>query len=126
MTMADKKILVVDDDESNVFLFRGVLEKGGYNVVAASNGEEALEIAAKDPPDLVLTDLLMPGIHGYDLVKQFKENEQLRHIPVIITTAVYKGPQNKMMAHEVGAEGFLEKPVEPELLLEKVKTLLSA
>lgn len=119
-----KKILVVDDDQSNLFLFRGVLEKGGYTVTTSTNGQEALDIALKEPPDLLLSDLLMPGIHGYDLVKEFKQHPELEHIPIIITTAVYKGPQNKMMAYESGADGFLEKPVEPELLLEKVKQLL--
>jgi CheY-like chemotaxis protein len=122
--MANKKILVVDDEESNVFLFRGVLEQAGFTVLSASNGKEALETLAKDLPDLVITDLLMPGIHGFDLVKEIKENEQFKHIPVIITTAVYKGPQNRMIAHEAGADDFLEKPTDPEVLIDKVKQLL--
>ncbi|MCP5053340.1 MAG: response regulator [bacterium] len=118
------KILVVDDEPSNIFLYEGILEKEGYRVTSAANGGEALEKMAADLPDLVLTDLLMPGVHGFDLVKEIKNRDPFKHIPVIITTAVYRGPINQMEARKMGADGFLEKPVDPDVLMAEIKQLL--
>jgi CheY-like chemotaxis protein len=120
------KILVVDDEPANIFLFEGVLQKEGYRVVTASSGDEALKIIKEGPPALILMDLLMPHLHGFDLLSKIKEDEDLKHIPVIIATAVYKGPLNRMEALKLGADEFLEKPVDPDVLVEAVKKCLSA
>ncbi len=119
-----QKILVVDDEPSNIFIYKGILEEEGFEVTAVSNGEEALNVIAKDPPALVLSDLLMPRVHGFDLLRALKENEEYKHIPVIISTAVYRGPVNRMEARKMGADIFLEKPVEPDVLLEAIRKLL--
>lgn len=119
-----QKILVVDDEPANIFIYKGILEKEGYEVTAVSNGEDALNMVSKDPPDLVLTDLLMPRVHGFDLLTALKDNEAHRHIPVIISTAVYRGPINRVEARKMGADTFLEKPVDPDLLLEEIRKLL--
>ncbi len=115
------RILIVDDEPANIFLFEGVLEKEGYLVSTAKDGEEALTLMDKKPPDLVILDLLMPRKHGFDLLAELKGSEKFKHIPVIIATAVYRGPVVKMEVRNMGADAFLEKPVEPEALVEVVK-----
>jgi CheY-like chemotaxis protein len=119
------KILIVDDEPSSIFLFTGILEKEGYRVVSASSGEEALNLIKTDPPGLILSDLLMPRLHGFNLLQELKYNENFKHIPVIIATAVYKGALHRMEVKRQGAEEFLEKPVDPDLLVETVKRVLA-
>ena len=119
-------ILVVDDEPANIFLFEGILEKEGFRVVSASTGEEALDKVKKDPPDLILTDLLMPRLHGYNLLQELKADDASKHIPVIIATAVYKGPLNRIESKQLGAAESLEKPVEPDLLVQTIKKALSS
>lgn len=117
-------ILIVDDEPSNIFFFEGILEKEGYRVISAPNGQEALTIIRKTPPDLILSDLLMPKTHGFDLLKTLKNESHLAHIPVIIVTAVYKGPINRIEALKLGANELMEKPVDPDLLIQKVRHFL--
>ena len=118
-------VLVVDDEPANIFLYEGILEKEGYRVVKASGGEEALDLVKKAPPDLILTDLLMPRLHGFNLLEELKGDEALKHIPVIIATAVYKGQLNRTEAKRLGAAELLEKPVDPDMLVQVVKKVLS-
>jgi CheY-like chemotaxis protein len=118
-------ILVVDDEPASIFLFTGILEKEGYRVVSASTGEEALNRVKTEPPDLILSDLLMPRLHGFNLLQALKYNEEYKHIPVIIATAVYKGPLHRMEVKRLGADEFLEKPVDPDILVETVKKVLA-
>jgi len=118
-------ILVVDDEPSNIFLMEGILEKEGFQVVSASDGAQALEIIEKNMPDLIISDLLMPRVHGFNLVMEIKNSEKFHHIPVIIATAVYRGQVNKTEARKMGADGFLEKPIDPEVLVETVKKFVT-
>jgi CheY-like chemotaxis protein len=118
-------ILVVDDEPSSIFLFTGILEKEGYRVVSASSGEEALNRVKTDPPDLILSDLLMPRLHGFNLLQELKNNEDTRQIPVIIATAVYKGPLHRMEVKRLGAYDFLEKPVDPDVLVKAIEKALA-
>lgn len=103
---------------------RGFLTSAGYRVITAQNGTEALALLDQEGPDLVLTDLLLPGLHGFDLCKRIKE----RHpsIPVIMMTGVYKSLHYQLEGRwKSGAEDFLLKPFSPEELLGKIKAALA-
>jgi len=118
-----KKILIVDDeiDLLRVTAFR--LKNFGYDILTASNGQEALELIRKDPPDLILLDLRIPLISGYEVCKKLKSDNKLKTIPVIIFTASVAGDLAGKMA-DIGADDFISKPFESQELLEKIKKLI--
>lgn len=117
------KVLIVDDNPTNVELIQVQLKPFQYEIQKAYGGEEALEIIKKDPPDLVLLDLMMPRISGYDVCKAIKSNSQTQLIPVIIVTAL-KELDDKIRAIELGADDFLMKPYNKVELVTRVKSLL--
>lgn len=119
-----KKILVVDDEPDilKIVVFR--LKKLGYEVTTASNGQEALDFIQKIKPDLVVLDLIMPVVDGYEVCKQVKADEKLRHIPVILLTASFTG-ELADKAEKLGADDYLMKPFDPEELLTKVKKFIT-
>ena len=117
------KILVVDDEEDVLELARVFLEAEGYTVQTAESGEEALARLEEDKPDLVLLDVVMPGLSGLDVCRRLKRDESTRGIPVVIFTAL--GTEVDMMLAEGDkADGYLQKPFTRSLLLEKVKQFL--
>ncbi len=118
------KILIVDDNEQNIYMLEVLLKGHGYEVVTAKHGAEALQIAKKDPPDLIVTDILMPVMDGFNLCRQWKANEQLKTRPFAFYTATYTDPKDEEFALSLGADAFLVKPLEPDKLLEIVKKLL--
>ncbi|MBI2346522.1 MAG: response regulator, partial [Deltaproteobacteria bacterium] len=117
------KILIVDDNKVNVELIRAQLKPFNYECAAAYNGEEALSLIAQSPPDLVLLDLMMPGVSGYDVCKAIKQNKDTRFIPVIVITALQE-LDDKLKAIELGADDFLVKPFNKLELTTRIKSLL--
>jgi CheY-like chemotaxis protein len=118
-----KRILVVDDEPDllKVTCFR--LEKSGYEVLSAVNGKDALEMAGKECPDLVLLDLRLPLLNGPEVCARIKKDERLKHIPVIFFTASVQNLDEKVKA--CGAQGYIIKPFASEELLEKIKKFIS-
>ena len=116
------RILVVDDDEMNVELFEGYLSKE-YDVITAYNGMDALSKVDTDHPDLVLLDIMMPGMNGYEVCRKIKNNNKTASIPIIIVTAL-REKEDKIEAIEAGADDFLNKPVDRYELSTRVKSLL--
>jgi len=117
------KILVVDDDAGNREVLEELLRLRGYPVVTAASGPEALALVKKDPPDLVLLDVTMPGMSGYEVCEALRAEPATRLLPIVIVTAL-EGQEEKIRAIEAGADDFLNKPIGPTELIARVKSLL--
>lgn len=116
-----KRILIVDDIVANIYLLESILKGYGFSVVSARNGSEALEVARKNTPDLIITDILMPVMDGFELCRQWKADPHLHKIPFIFYTATYTDPRDEQFAMSLGAERFLVKPQKPEVLAQIVQ-----
>jgi two-component system, OmpR family, alkaline phosphatase synthesis response regulator PhoP len=121
--MAKQKILVVDDEEDILELLRFNLTKEGFAVVCAASGEEALKFARAEKPDLILLDLLLPGIDGLEVAKRLKNDPSTNEIPLIMVTA--KGEEADIVTGlEVGAEDYITKPFSRKVLIARVRAVL--
>jgi DNA-binding response OmpR family regulator len=117
--MAGETILVVDDNEMNRDMLSRRLQRQGYTTDVAENGERALEMIQQSRYDLVLLDVMMPKINGYEVLEQVKQDEALRHIPIIMISAV-DDLDSVVKCIELGAEDYLFKPFNPVLLKARV------
>jgi CheY-like chemotaxis protein/exonuclease VII small subunit len=118
------KVLIVDDNQQNRYMAEVLFSRNGYRVEMAGNGAEALELARKKPPDVVVADILMPVMDGFALCRKWKMDKQLKSIPFIFYTATYTDPEDKKFALSLGADRFIAKPIAPELLIPMVQEVL--
>ena len=117
------KILIAEDERDIRDLITFTLRFAGHDVVAAANGEEAVEKALKEKPDLVLMDVRMPRMTGYEACKKMKAEESIKHIPVVFLSA--KGQDSEVTAGlDAGAVEYILKPFSPDQLTERVRTIL--
>lgn len=116
------RILVVDDIPDNYVLLQTVLEGEGYQVEVADNGRSALERIASHPPDLVLLDVMMPEMNGFEVTRRIRQNSTLPFIPILLVTG-YSEP-TPADGFEAGADGFIRKPINIDDLLSRVRTIL--
>lgn len=121
--MSEPLILIVDDEERNVKLLRAMITAKKYRTATAANGAEALRIVQETPPDLILLDVMMPGLNGFEVCARLKQSEATKTIPVIMVTALTE-KEHRIKAMESGADDFLSKPVDQTELAVRVKSLL--
>ncbi len=117
-------ILIVDDNEQNIYQLQVLLGGNGYRVITATNGDEALTTARQAPPDLVVSDILMPVMDGFALCREWKKDARLRTIPFVFYTATYTDERDREFALGLGAERFLVKPEEPEAFVRMLREVL--
>lgn len=117
-------VVIIDDNLENRCLLTTVLEGAGYHVVQASNGEEALLHIIMDVPTLIISDILMPVMDGYQLCRHCKEDATLKHVPFVFYTATFTNPQDELFAYSLGADGFLLKPMEPDRFLRAIQEIV--
>ena len=118
-----KTVLIVEDNELNMKLFNDLLEASGYRTLQTRNGFEAIELARKHRPDLILMDIQLPEVSGLDVTRWIKEDDELRSIPIIAVTAfAMKGDEERI--REGGCEAYLSKPISVGIFLETVRHFL--
>ena len=117
------RVLIVDDIAANVRLLQAKLEADYYEVLTAPNGRIAIEMAIEEQPDIILLDVMMPEIDGYEVCRQLKEHAETRHIPIILITAL-DGRDDRLSGLEAGADDFLTKPVDDVVLMARLQALV--
>jgi two-component system phosphate regulon response regulator PhoB len=121
--MTKEQILVVEDEEDILALVHYNLAKEGYRVTCATSGEEGLKTARTNPPDLILLDLMLPGINGLEVCRALKKEEHTRDVPVVMVTA--KGEESDVVIGlELGADDYVTKPFSPRILISRVRAVL--
>ena len=119
------RVLAVDDEPDNLQILRTLLRlKGGYEVEEAEDGETALARVAESPPDLILLDVMMPGIDGFEVCRRLKSDEATAHIPIMLLTARGDVP-SKVRGLEHGADDYVTKPFHPDEVLARIRSLLT-
>lgn len=121
--MASKRILVVDDEQDIVELVGMRLSSHDFEVLTANDGQEGLNIARREKPDLVILDIMLPKIDGYKVCRMLKFDEKYKTIPILMFTARAQHTDEKM-AMDCGADAYMTKPYDPEKLLAKIKELI--
>jgi len=119
------KILIVDDSDENLRLFSTILKNKGYRITTAVNGEEALQKLRKEPPDLILSDILMPVMDGFRLLQEYKADPALSHIRFVFITGAFTDKKDEELGLKLGADAFLRKPIEPVDLARELADVLS-
>ncbi len=119
------RVLIVDDSEDTVYFLQTLLAEYGYDVESAVDGAEALAKARHSPPGLVISDLLMPVMDGYTLLRHWKLDDSLKHIPFIVCTATYTASDHQHLANDLGADAFIVKPIEPGEFMARINQVRS-
>ena len=117
-----QRVLLVDDQPQNLRLLEGILGPYGYAISAASSGDDAMRAIATEPPDLVLLDVVMPGMSGYDVCRRIRANDATKFVPIVMMTA--SPDQDKVAAIDSGADDFVFKPFDKQELLARIRSLL--
>ncbi len=118
-----KTVMIVEDNELNMKLFHDLLDSQGYDIIQTQNGMEALDLARAHMPDLILMDIQLPEVSGLEVTKWLKEDEGLRHIPVVAVTAfAMKGDEERILAG--GCEGYISKPISIPHFLETIASYI--
>ncbi|MBA7576035.1 Polar-differentiation response regulator DivK [subsurface metagenome] len=119
----DKKILVIEDNEQNRYLFSFILEKNGYQVITARDGLEGITRAREEKPDLILVDIRLPVMDGYEVTRRLRKLPEFKAAPIIAITAyAMKGDEEKTL--EAGCDGYITKPIVPEEFIKVVNSYL--
>lgn len=120
---ATKTVLLVEDNEDNLIVYRTILDHVGYRVIEARDGEEGVARAKADKPDLILMDVSLPKMDGWEATRRIKADEDTRQIPIIAVTA-HALDDDREKATQVGCDGYLAKPVAPRRVVEEVEKFI--
>ena len=118
------KILIVDDNRDNLYLLKTLLKGRGYEVVSAINGSEALEKLRAEATDMVISDILMPVMDGFQLCREVKRDDKLKDIPFVFNTGTYTDEKDEELAFKMGADKFIRKPVEPDEFIKIIQAVM--
>jgi len=118
-----KRILIVEDQEDNRSILRDLLTAAGYELIEATNGAQGVELAQRERPDLILMDIQLPIVDGYEATRRIKANAELKRIPIIAVTS-YALSGDEAKARAAGCDGYVTKPFSPRQLLAKVREYL--
>ena len=118
------RILIVDDSPTETFRFKEILTKHGYDVLEASNGADGVTLAKAEQPDLVLMDVVMPGVNGFQATRQITRDEDTKHIPVVIVSTKDQAT-DRVWGKRQGAIDYLIKPIEEKQLIDVIKPFLN-
>ncbi len=118
------RVLIVDDSPTETYKFKEILEKHGYEIITADNGADGVAVARQEMPDVVLMDVVMPGLNGFQATRQLSKGDDTKHIPVIIVTTKDQ-ETDKVWGRRQGASEYLTKPVEEKLLIDTIKRVTS-
>ncbi len=118
-----RRILVVEDQEDNRLILRDLLTSAGYEIIEALDGEDGVRLTEQDPPDLILMDIQLPVLDGYEAARRIKANPALRHIPIIAVTS-YALSGDDIKARAAGCDAYIAKPYSPRELLAMVRRFL--
>jgi CheY-like chemotaxis protein len=118
-----KKILIIEDNEQNLYLATFILEKNGYEVVQARDGQEGIELAGQVHPALILLDIQLPVLDGYAVAQELRKNPSLASVPLVaVTSYAMVGDRERVLA--AGCTGYLEKPINPETFISEITQYL--
>jgi two-component system, OmpR family, response regulator VicR len=121
-----KQIICIEDETEMIDLIRLILSRRGYEVTGANGGTEGLRMVRENPPDLVLLDLMMPDMDGWEVYQQMKAEEKTRHIPVIVVTAKAQNIDKVLGLHIAKVDDYIAKPFSPQELMASVDKILGA
>ncbi len=119
------RVLIVDDSPTEIHILSNMIEKHGHAVISAENGESGIEVAKKELPDVVLMDVVMPGLNGFQATRHLKKNPETSHIPVIIVTTKDQ-ETDKIWGMRQGAKDYLTKPVQEDNLIKTINAVLQS
>jgi twitching motility two-component system response regulator PilH len=119
------RILVVDDSPTEMFRFKEILNKNGYTVLEATNGADGVTVAQAEQPDLVLMDVVMPGVNGFQATRQIARGEKTKHIPIVIVSTKDQAT-DRVWGKRQGASDYLTKPVDENKLIEVIRQYINA
>ncbi len=119
------RVLIVDDSPTEIHVIRGILERNGYEVLTASNGEEGIDCASKEMPELILMDVVMPGLNGFQATRAITKDPKTQHIPIIIVSTKDQ-ETDRVWGLRQGAKEYITKPVDEEKLLQKINAMIGS
>ncbi|MDB2705380.1 twitching motility response regulator PilH [Pseudomonadota bacterium] len=118
-------ILIADDSPTEVYVLKRILEKNQHTTITAEDGEQAIELARSEKPDLILMDVVMPKLNGFQATRRLSKDDETKNIPVIIVSSKNQ-ETDKLWGMRQGAKGYLGKPVSEELIMDEINSLLQA
>ncbi|MGD9158499.1 MAG: response regulator [Desulfobacteraceae bacterium] len=116
-------VLIIEDNEQNMYLMNFILEKNDFKVLKAMDGKEGIDLACREKPDLVLLDIQLPRMDGYEVARRLRQTEEMKSVPIIAVTS-YAMVGDREKAIEAGCTGYIEKPINPSTFIDEVKNFI--